>query len=72
MPPADCLARQVKRHFYHLRVGKSAEDSWWQFADHHRFRLFWAPFDKLLEIVHPQNEWLDFVTKRLNYSLSSG
>ncbi|TDF92783.1 NUDIX domain-containing protein [Paenibacillus piri] len=61
------LASKISRHFYHLRSSCYLNE-WEQEADNHTFKLFWTPFDKLPEIVSPQNEWLDFVSNELMYS----
>jgi 8-oxo-dGTP pyrophosphatase MutT (NUDIX family) len=63
----DHLASQVTRHYYHLHSNCTLND-WEQEADHHLFKLFWSPLDKLPVIVPPQREWLDYVLTELNYS----
>ncbi|MDF2505448.1 MAG: hypothetical protein K0R06_2942 [Clostridium sp.] len=43
-------------------------DSWEVFTDNHTFKLFWTPIDSLPEIVTHQDQWVDFVRNKLNYS----
>jgi hypothetical protein len=40
-----------------------ADERWTVFVDNHTFTLFWAPVARLPEIVHPQDEWLEFLRK---------
>lgn len=62
------LTSRVARHFYHFQ-SNCTEDTWEREADHHRFQLFWAPLNQLPEIVAPQQQWVHYVTKQLNYTL---
>ncbi|RAP75284.1 NUDIX domain-containing protein [Paenibacillus montanisoli] len=54
------LTAKVSRHFYHLRTNCDLTE-WDREADHHLFKLFWAPLHTLPEIVYPQNKWLEYV-----------
>jgi len=61
------LASEVLRRFYHLRSNCN-RDEWEMEADHHVFRLFWAPMSRLPDIVAPQQRWVHYVTEELRYS----
>ena len=62
--PDDVLAGVTKRHFFHLEFHGRAEKRWTVHADNHLFTLFWAPLAALPEIIHPQDEWLEFLYKQ--------
>lgn len=68
--PESALASANLRHFYHLALVGDAPDAWEQFADRHRFRLFWSPFSRLEPLIYPQNEWLTYATGDLAYQFS--
>jgi 8-oxo-dGTP pyrophosphatase MutT (NUDIX family) len=66
--PNDTLARQQRRHFFHLTADEETRDEWTQFSDNHEFRLFWASLAALPEIVPPQNRWVEYVREELKYA----
>jgi len=66
--PNDTLARQQRRHLFHLAADDETRDSWTQFSDNHQFRLFWASLATLPEIVFPQNRWVEYVREELQYN----
>jgi len=59
--PDGVLAGTRKRHFFHLEFHGHAEERWTVRADNHTFTLFWASLAALPEIIHPQDEWLEFL-----------
>jgi 8-oxo-dGTP pyrophosphatase MutT (NUDIX family) len=61
------LSKVMKRHFFHVIINESVQDEWEVFADNHRFKLFWAPFTNLPNIIELQYKWFDYVTKTLGY-----
>ena len=65
--PNDALARQQRRHLFHLTADDAMRDSWTQFSDNHQVRLFWSPLAALPEIVLPQNRWVEHARKTLRY-----
>jgi 8-oxo-dGTP pyrophosphatase MutT (NUDIX family) len=60
--PDDVLSDTKRRHFFHLEFHGHSEASWTIHTDNHRFTLFWASLTALPEIVHPQDEWLEFLS----------
>jgi hypothetical protein len=58
----DALSDVKKRHFFHLEFRGHAEAGWTVHADNHLFTLFWSPLTALPEIIHPQDEWLKFLS----------
>ena len=64
--PNDVLTDTRKRYFFHLEFHGRSERSWTVFTDNHRFSLFWAPLTDLPEIIHPQDEWLEFLRKHFH------
>jgi 8-oxo-dGTP pyrophosphatase MutT (NUDIX family) len=61
--PDEVLADTHRRHFFLLAFNGQTDDRWAVFTDNHTFTLFWVPLTDLPEIVHPQDEWLDFLCK---------
>lgn len=61
--PDDVLTNVRKRHFFHLEFHAHSQDRWTVDADNHRFTLFWAPLADLPGIIHPQNEWIEFLRR---------
>jgi 8-oxo-dGTP pyrophosphatase MutT (NUDIX family) len=59
--PDDVLTNVRKRHFFHVEFHGYSQERWTVDADNHRFTLFWAPLSSLPEIIHPQNEWIEFL-----------
>jgi 8-oxo-dGTP pyrophosphatase MutT (NUDIX family) len=59
--PDDVLSDTKRRHFFHLDFHGCSEARWTVHTDDHRFTLFWSPLTALPEIVHPQDEWLEFL-----------
>ena len=61
--PDAVLTKFRQRHFYHLIAQGEITESWTVLTDNHSFELFWAPINKLPEIVSPQNNWLKFLAE---------
>ena len=59
--PDGVLADTRRRHFFHLEFHGHSTERWTVYADNHFFTLFWASLAALPEIIHPQNEWLEFL-----------
>ena len=57
----------MKRHFFHVIIKDTVQDDWEILTDNHRFKLFWASFTNLPNIIEPQYQWIDYVTKTLGY-----
>lgn len=66
--PKNCISKEIERHMYHLVVQGETKDFWEIDADNHVFHFFWAPINRLPNIVAPQNEWVDYVQNELNYN----
>ena len=64
--PDDVLADTRRRHFFHLEFDGYSEERWTVYSDNHFFSLFWAPLMALPEIIHPQDEWLEFLHKQFH------
>lgn len=58
---AEGLASRLRRYFYLLAVDCDTPPTWEVAIDHHLFHLFWAPLDRLPEIIPPQDRWLRFI-----------
>ena len=63
--PDGALADTKRRHFFHLEFCGRSEERWTVQTDNHFFTLFWAPLKALPEIIHPQDEWLEFLFGQL-------
>lgn len=63
--PDRALTGKRTRHFFHLQLEGSSEESWTVHIDNHMFTLFWASIDNLPEIIYPQNEWLEFFDRNI-------
>lgn len=61
------ISPKAKRYFYHMEINKKTDDVWVRNADHHMFEMFWAPLNNLPQIIHPQDEWLQYVRDNLRY-----
>jgi len=59
--PDGVLADTKKRYFFHLESHGHSEERWAVRDGYHLFTLFWAPLTALPEIIHPQDEWLEFL-----------
>ncbi len=59
--PDDVLADTQMRHFFHLEFDGHSEERWTVYTDNHFFTLFWALLTDLPEMIHPQNEWIEFL-----------
>lgn len=59
----EVLAGVQRRHFFLLAFDGQTDECWTVFADNHTFTPFWAPLTGLPEIVHSQDEWLEFLRK---------
>ena len=64
--PDQFLARTRIRHFFHLEYAGVVEPSWEVLSDHHTFKLFWAPWDDLPDIIPPQDQWLAYLAQSLS------
>ena len=62
--PDRVLVDAKRRHFFHLEFDGPSEERWTVYSDNHYFTLFWAPLVALPDIIHPQDEWLEFLSKR--------
>lgn len=63
--PENALADQLRRHFYHMELIESTEESWTVQTDNHEFQLFWASLSALPEIIFPQDKWLSMLPAHL-------
>jgi 8-oxo-dGTP pyrophosphatase MutT (NUDIX family) len=63
--PCDAITHQVRRFFFVLPFTGSAPPSWMHRADHHDWRLFWAPVSDLPPIVPAQAYWADYLRAAL-------
>jgi 8-oxo-dGTP pyrophosphatase MutT (NUDIX family) len=59
--PDEALTDQRIRHFYLFEAHGATPRKWSVATDNHTFKLFWATFSKLPDIVPPQNEWLKWL-----------
>ncbi len=64
--PSHLLTSATCRYLFHLRVTTPTPDRWSVEADRHTFALYWAALD--VELVAPQQPWLDLVRDRLRFS----
>jgi 8-oxo-dGTP pyrophosphatase MutT (NUDIX family) len=62
---SSILARQVRRHLFHLRSKEEAPKQWDVHVDGHIFRLFWTPLIPPPELHPAQNRWLLAVYEKL-------
>ena len=65
--PDEFLAPELQRHFYHLNFTGQSPDRWEKYSDYHTFQPFWAPVIDLPNIISPQDRWLNFLYKKLNF-----
>jgi 8-oxo-dGTP pyrophosphatase MutT (NUDIX family) len=65
------LSKERERHFYHVITKEEVQDEWEIFADNHKFKLFWSPFNNLANIIDPQYQWLNYVQSDLGYKFES-
>jgi 8-oxo-dGTP pyrophosphatase MutT (NUDIX family) len=65
--PDEVLADTQRRHFFLLAFDGQTDERWTVFTDNHTFTLFWAPLTGLPEIVHPQDEWIEFLHKEQTF-----
>lgn len=68
--PVSTLSKTVKRYFFHLIAAGETPERWQQYSDRHYFKLFWASVDRLPRLVEPHQQWLDYVLREKQYSLS--
>ncbi|MCP4542722.1 MAG: NUDIX domain-containing protein [Chloroflexi bacterium] len=59
--PDDVLIDVRKRYFFHIEFHGHSQERWTVYSDNHHFGLFWAPLADLPEIIHPQDEWIEFL-----------
>ncbi len=57
--PRRAITRKLRRYFFVLPFTGEAPASWMHRADHHQWRLFWAPVGALPAIVPGQASWVD-------------
>jgi 8-oxo-dGTP pyrophosphatase MutT (NUDIX family) len=65
--PDEALADTQRRRFSLLAFDEQSDERWTVFSDNHAFTLFWAALTDLPEIVHPQDEWLEFLRKEQTF-----
>ncbi len=63
--PTRCLTRRVERSLFYLTPTEPTPEQWAVDADGHTFALFWVSLDQTVELVAPQQAWLDLVKDRL-------
>jgi len=63
------ITRAMHRYFYVLPFTGAAPAEWRNHADHHDWRLFWAPVAALPEIVPAQAPWADVLRAALSESV---
>ena len=56
---------QVRRRFFYILPFDGAADAWTHHADHHDFRLFWAPVNDMPELISPQDQWFAYLRQGL-------
>ena len=66
--PEEVLAETALRHFYLFSHAGDTPDRWAVPIDNHIFKPFWAPLDKLPEVVAPQVPWLEFLQEHFGDS----
>jgi len=65
--PDEALADTQRRHFFLLAFDGQTDERWTVSVDNYTFSLFWAPLTGLPEIVHPQDEWIEFLHKEQTF-----
>jgi 8-oxo-dGTP pyrophosphatase MutT (NUDIX family) len=65
--PDEALADTQRRQFFLLAFDGQTDERWTVSVDDYTFSLFWAPLTDLPEIVHPQDEWLEFLHKEQTF-----
>lgn len=64
--PNENLSAQKKRHFFLMSTQEETADTWELKSDQeHIFKLYWTPLSPKLNIIPPQNRWLDFVYEKI-------
>lgn len=63
--PQEAITRHVRRYFFVLPFTGQAPATWMHTADHHHWRLFWAPVAALPPIVAGQAGWVDYLRRAL-------
>jgi 8-oxo-dGTP pyrophosphatase MutT (NUDIX family) len=58
----EFLAQRRIRYFFYLEYDQPTAPDWQTFSDHHTFRLFWHPLDRLPSIIPPQDSWVKYLT----------
>jgi 8-oxo-dGTP pyrophosphatase MutT (NUDIX family) len=61
--PSRLLTDATRRHLFHLTLTAPTPNRWLIEADRHTFELYWAALD--VELVAPQQPWLELVRERL-------
>lgn len=59
--PQEAITRHVRRYFFVLPFAGQTPASWMHSADHHHWRLFWAPVAALPPIVAGQARWVEYL-----------
>jgi 8-oxo-dGTP pyrophosphatase MutT (NUDIX family) len=62
---AAALTQVRRRFFYILPFDAAADAAWTHHADHHDFRLFWAPVDAMPDLISPQDQWVRYLREGL-------
>jgi 8-oxo-dGTP pyrophosphatase MutT (NUDIX family) len=62
---AVALTQVRRRFFFILPYAGLARADWIHHADHHDFRLFWAPVDAMPELISPQDRWVAYLHQGL-------
>lgn len=63
--PAGAITRKLRRYFFMLPFMGQAPPSWRHRADHHEWRVFWAPAAALPPIVAGQAGWAAYLRRAL-------
>lgn len=59
--PRRAVTQRRRRFFYLLPFEGETPSEWMVAADHHMWRLFWAPVEALPQIVAPQDAWSQYL-----------
>jgi hypothetical protein len=50
-----------------MECAEESADRWTVYTDNHHFTLFWALLTELPPIIPPQDQWLEFLRKRISF-----
>jgi 8-oxo-dGTP pyrophosphatase MutT (NUDIX family) len=63
--PSEFLTREIRRHYYEVRVLEETRETWSQIADQNlTFQLKWAPLNPKPALYGEQSLWLNYLGKR--------